>query len=72
MDFRNLSLLSHLYSNLDPHMTLTSTAPYVLPWRCVAIHVCYMPVPRDQILLSLNAGVVALCHSDLEKVMYFS
>ena len=72
VDFRNLSLLSHLYNNLDPNMTLTSTAPYVIPWRCVAIHVCYMPVPRDQIMYSLNASVVALCHSDLEQVFYLT
>lgn len=69
VDFRNLSLLSHLYSNLGPHMTLTSADPYTVPWKDVAIHICYMHVPREQIMYALNASVVALCHADLKQVM---
>ena len=68
VDFRNLSLLTHLYSNIDPHMTLTSQTPYVLQWKSIAIHVCYMSVPWEQIMYAINASVVALCHADLEQV----
>ena len=67
VDFRNLSLLSHLYGNLGPHMTLTSAGPYTVPWKDVAIHICYMHVPRKQIMYALNASVVALCHADFKK-----
>lgn len=67
VDFRNLSLLSHLYGNLGPHMTLTSADPYTVPWKDVSIHICYMHVPRKQIMYALNASVVALCHADLKR-----
>ena len=71
-DYRDLSLMTHLCGNLDPNVTLTSQTPYVVPWRSIAIHVCNMSLPWEQIMYSINAKLVALCHTDLQQVILSS
>ena len=68
-DYRDLSLMTHLCGSLDPNVTLTSQRPYVVPWRSIAIHVCNMSLPWEQIMYSINAKLVALCHTDLQQVI---
>ncbi|KAL5013572.1 hypothetical protein ScPMuIL_007842 [Solemya velum] len=69
VDHRNLSTLGYLTQKLTPGMTLLSQAPYTVSWDCVAVNVCHSHIPDSQILLALNASVVALCRANMSKIM---
>jgi len=69
VDYRNLSILSHLGNDLEPGLTLPLVTPYEVRWRDMCIHVCHMEVPLSQIMYTLNASLVGLCTADISKVI---
>ncbi|CAG2210352.1 GRC3 [Mytilus edulis] len=66
-DHRDLNLYSYLCNNLEPGLSLTSTTPYTVPWKSVAIHVAHTEVDNSEILYAINGCLVALCNADLTE-----
>lgn len=68
---RELNLLA-AFSTLLPLNSdakrLTDIRPRVVPWSHVALHICHMSVPVNQILYAANASVVAMCTTSKEEL----
>jgi polynucleotide 5'-kinase involved in rRNA processing len=65
LDFRNLSILSYLYSNsskwqFDPPLALQ--VPYAVGWTHVSLRFMHGTVPIAESLNAINGTLVALCH----------
>ncbi|XP_052067368.1 polynucleotide 5'-hydroxyl-kinase NOL9-like [Mytilus californianus] len=66
-DHRDLNLFSYLCNNLEPGVSLTSSTPYTVPWKSVAIHVVHTEVENLEILYAINGCLVALCKADITE-----
>ncbi|XP_012940738.1 polynucleotide 5'-hydroxyl-kinase NOL9 [Aplysia californica] len=68
VDLRNLSLLSSLSLGLERSVQLNSVPPYCVPYAQLAVHVCHHSVPSSELLMALDASVVALCVADISQL----
>jgi len=66
---RELMMMSYLSQCLGPNARLLNdVTPYRVSWRDVAIDCGLEDVPREEIISTVNASMVALCTIPSERV----